>query len=60
MGPAPLPCRFGQHRGDGGLDAAVGVGDDELHPGQTPGHEGAQKCRPLLLEVDVVAVASGG
>ncbi len=35
--PAPLPRCSDQHRPDGGLQPGVGVGDDQLHPGQASG-----------------------
>ena len=34
VGSAPLPGRSAEHRRDRRLDPAVGVGDDQLHPGQ--------------------------
>jgi hypothetical protein len=41
-----LPRRTGERGGDGVLEAAVGVGDHELHAGQATGHEATQEGRP--------------
>ena len=45
MNPAALPRRL-EDAGDGGLDAAVGVGDDQLDPGQAAALELAQELDP--------------
>jgi hypothetical protein len=54
MHPASLPCCADQHRGDGGLEPGVGVGDDQLHPGQAAGAQRPQERGP---ERAVLAVA---
>ncbi len=46
VGSAPLPGGLRQHRDDRRFDAAVGVGDDQLHAGQAAGHQRAQEPRP--------------
>ena len=46
VGPAALPGRSGQHRGDGVDEAPVGVGDDQGHAREPPGHQAAQEGRP--------------
>ena len=46
MGPAALPGRARQGRRDGGLEARVGVGDDQRHPGQAPGDQAPQERHP--------------
>ena len=43
-----MPGRLGEHGADRGLDAPVGVGDDEVDPKEPPGHERAQEGRPGL------------
>src|SRR6185437_1186775 len=45
---AALPAGV-EHLGDGGLDALVGVGDDEFDAAQTAAGELAQKRRPERL-----------
>jgi len=54
--PAALPGRAEQHRGDRGLQAGVGVGDDQLGAGEPAGLEGAQESGP---EGAVLGVADG-
>ena len=47
-----------QHRADRGLQAGVGVGDDQLHPAQAAGLQRAQERgpeRPVLGVADVEA-----
>ena len=44
--PAPLPAGPGQHRGDGVDQALVGVGDNEGHPRQPPGHQSPEESGP--------------
>jgi hypothetical protein len=44
--PATLPAGADQHRSDRGLEALVGVGDDQLDPAQAAGPQGAQECGP--------------
>jgi hypothetical protein len=46
VGATPLPGRAGQRRPDRRHQAGVGVGDDQLHPGQPAGDEPAQKRQP--------------
>jgi hypothetical protein len=46
MGPASLPAGTRQHRGNRGLQALVGVGDDQLHPVQAAGDQVAQQGGP--------------
>jgi hypothetical protein len=41
-----LPGRAGQRRRDRGHESGLGVGDDQLHPGQTAGDQPAQKRQP--------------
>ena len=48
MDPAALPGRVDQ-LGAGGLDALVGVGDDQLDAAQTPPSQLAQKLHPERL-----------
>ncbi len=36
----------GEHLGYGGLNAAMGVGNDQFDPVESPGHEGAQELCP--------------
>lgn len=45
---APLPCRA-QHLGHGGLDALMGIGDDELDAAQAAAGQLAQELRPDRL-----------
>jgi hypothetical protein len=52
--PTALPAGAGQDRGDGRLEPGVGVGDDQLHPGQPSGLERAQERGP---EGAILAVA---
>jgi hypothetical protein len=52
--PAALPGGAEQHRLDGGFQAGVGVGDDQLHPVQAAGLQRAQERGP---ERAVLAVA---
>ena len=54
MHPAPLPGRAQQDGPDGGLQALVGVADDEAHTRQATRPEAAQERRP---ERAVLAVA---
>ena len=56
MHPAALPGCAEQDRGDGLLESGVGIGDDQLHPAQPAGLEGAQERGP---ERAVLAVADG-
>ena len=54
--PAPLPGGPEQHRADRGLQAGVGVGDDQLDPAQPAGLQRAQERgpeRPVLAVADV-------
>ena len=58
VGAAALPRRAGQGGADRVDQAAVGVGDDQPHPGQATGGQGAQERQPagaVLLEDDVQA-----
>ena len=53
-----MPGGSDQDRGDRSLQAAVGVGDDQLHPGQAAGLQRAQERgpeRPVLAVADVHA-----
>jgi hypothetical protein len=52
--PAPLPAGALQHPSDRGLQAGVGVGDDQLHPAQPTRPQRPQERRPEGL---VLAVA---
>ena len=54
--PAALHGGAGHHRLDGLAEAEVGVGDDQLHPGQPTGLERAQEGGP---EGAVLVVANG-
>jgi len=54
--PAPLPGRADHHRGDGGLEAGVGIGDHQLGPAQSAGLRAAQERGP---EGSVLAVPDG-
>ena len=58
MHPAALPRRAGHDGVDGLLEPGVGVGDDQLHPGQPAGLERAQERRPegaILRVTDIQA-----
>jgi hypothetical protein len=46
MGPASLPAGAGQGRCDGGDQAGVGVGGDQLHAGQAAGGQAAEERQP--------------
>jgi hypothetical protein len=46
MGPAALPARALQHRGDGALEALVAVADHQLHASQTTCDERSQEAQP--------------
>ena len=46
MRAAPLPGRAGQGRADRGDQAAVGVGGDQLDPGQAAGGQVAEEPEP--------------
>ena len=52
--PAALPGGADQHRGDGGLQPGVGIGDDQLGPAQAAGLQRAQERGPKRA---VLAVA---
>ena len=55
MGAAALPCRAAQRGADRVDQAAVGIGDDQPHPGQAAGGQGAgtpaSRRRPLRGDV---------
>jgi hypothetical protein len=58
MRPAPLPRRTGQRRTDRAREAAMGVGDDQPHPGQPAGGQRPQERQPagtILVRRDVQA-----
>ena len=58
MRAAPLPRRAGQGGADGVGQAAVGIGDDQPHPGQATGGQPGQEPQParaVLLRGDVQA-----
>jgi hypothetical protein len=71
MHPASLDAGADEHRADRLTEPEVGVGDDELDPGQAAGLQGAQEPRPErpvlavpdvhpeYLAVPVVAHADG-
>jgi hypothetical protein len=46
VGPAPLPARSGQHRGDRRDQPGVVVGNHQADPRQAPGHQVPQERRP--------------
>jgi hypothetical protein len=54
--PAALHRRPGHDRGDGLAQAEVGVGDHQLHAGQSASLERARECRP---QGAVLAVTHG-
>lgn len=58
VGAAALPRGAGQRRADRGDQTAVGIGDDQLHPGQAAGAQAAQERQPagaVLLRAHVAA-----
>ena len=46
VGPAPLPGRSGQHRGDRVAQALVAVGGDQGHAGQAAGDQAPEERQP--------------
>ena len=46
MGAAALPARSGQGRADGGGQTGVGIGRDQLDPGQAAGDQVAEEAQP--------------
>jgi len=56
MDPAALDGGAGRDRADGLTQAQVGVGDDQLHPGQSTGLQAAQERGP---ERAILAVTDG-
>jgi hypothetical protein len=67
MHPAALPGGTDEHRGDGGLEAEMVIGDDELHAAQPAGAQASEEGGPegaVLRVADVdaehLAVAGGG
>ena len=67
MDPAALPARPDEHRGDGGLEPEMMIGDDQGDPGEASGPQGAQERRPKRsvfavadLDAENLTVAGGG
>ena len=56
MHPAALPGRADEALGDGGLEAAVGIGDHEPDTAKAPGAKGPEELGPEVL---VFGVADG-